>query len=64
MRACCARVARALLSRVAVARCCRALLSRVAFRENFLYEFKGGSLRSPPAPGCGRPQAAVLAGRH
>jgi len=23
---------------------------------------KGGSLRSPPAPGCGRPQAAVLAG--
>ena len=31
--------------------------------EDFLYEFKGGSLRSPPAAGCGRPQAAVLAGR-
>jgi len=23
-------------------------------REHFLYDFKGGSLRSPPAPGCGR----------
>jgi hypothetical protein len=31
-------------------------------RERFLYDFKGGSPRSPPA-GCGRPQAAVLAGR-
>jgi len=33
-------------------------------REHFLYVFKGGSLRSPPAPGCGRPQAAVLAARQ
>jgi hypothetical protein len=32
-------------------------------RDDFLYEFKGGSLRSPPAPSCGRPRAAVLA-RH
>jgi hypothetical protein len=32
-------------------------------RERFLYDFKGGSPRSPPA-GCGRPQAAVLAGRN
>jgi hypothetical protein len=30
-------------------------------REEFLYDFKGGSLRSPPAPAAG-PQAAVLAG--
>ena len=28
--------------------------------SEFLYDIKGGSLRSPP-PGCGRPQAAVLA---
>ena len=31
--------------------------------EDFLYVFKGGSLRSPPRAGCGRPQAAVLAAR-
>jgi len=30
--------------------------------EEFLCVVKGGWLRSPPAPGCGRPQAAVLAG--
>ena len=32
--------------------------------EDFLYDSKGGSLRSPPSADCGRPQAAVLAGAH
>jgi hypothetical protein len=29
--------------------------------DDFLYDFKGGSLRSPPSARYGRPQAAVLA---
>jgi hypothetical protein len=32
--------------------------------EEFLHDIKGGSLRSPPTAVCGRPQAAVLAGRR
>jgi hypothetical protein len=35
-----------------------------AAREDFLYEFKGGSLRSPPAPAAGARFARVLAGAN
>jgi hypothetical protein len=33
-------------------------------REDFPYDFKGGRFARRRRPGCGQPQAAVLAGRH
>src|SRR5215204_4576843 len=42
----------------------RRAFTGLAAGSKSLRTLKGGSLRSPPAVRCGRPQAAVVAGRH